>query len=656
MWKQWKTFDAVPEQKRLAERLGVQEWIAGLLLHRGICGVEEAGYFLHPETQPFHDPFLMKDMDTAVQRICQAINHHEKITVYGDYDVDGMSSTALLIHNLRRLGSDPAYYIPDRHREGYGFNRTALQKLAENGTDLLISVDCGIASTELAEEMAGSLDMIITDHHLPGDSLPRALAVVNPHRQDCPYPDKNLAGVGVTYKLCQALWQSMRNESYTEDQELVALGTVADIVPLLGENRRLVYSGLANMRTSSFTGIRALIDVADIKEEKLTASHVGFRLAPRLNAAGRIGTARLGVELLLADEEGKAAQLAMELDLLNKKRQAIEQEILQRAEEQLSGEDPENLPAIVIAGEDWDPGVIGIVASRLVDRYYKPTIVMSIQSDGICRGSCRSIEGLHMYHALESCREHILQFGGHAQAAGVSVRVGEFQAFRQAFQSVSSSMLSDEDYIPKIPVELELKPEALTFDMVEELEQLEPYGMGNPKPLFGCRNIRGTGAAAIGSQRQHLRFQVGGPQGKIHALYWNRSDLAGIVNAEHVDMVYSPSVNEWMGVRSLQCIVEDLEPGDRERIFPEREQLVEIYRFLYQIQQTEGNISYTAAELAVRFSAMVHHISLYTMSMGLCIFQELNLLRTDLQEKGYSLQKTSNRMELKYSRTFCRHH
>jgi len=651
MLKEWKLNAVVPEAANLARELGVTRSLANILWNRGICNREAAEVFLQPQKQNFYDPFLLKDMDKAVSRIIKAIDNEEKIVVYGDYDVDGMTATALLVHNLKALGANVDFYIPHREREGYGFNLPALQGIAA-GASLLVSVDCGIASVDDVSAMKGKLDIIVTDHHLPGEELPLALAVVNPHREDCPYPDKNLAGVGVAFKLCQALWQQMHGQSYEQDLEIVALGTVADIVPLIGENRKIVSAGLKRMRHSSFAGMRALVEVSDIRDEELNTGHVGFRLAPRLNAAGRIGSARKGVELLLTKDEAEAESLAMELDMLNSQRQTIEQDILAKAEAELAGQDVNNLPAIVVAGDKWNPGVIGIVASRLVDKFYKPTIVFSKQENGICKGSCRSIEGLHMYEALTACKDHILQFGGHSQAAGLSVSLDELEAFKGAFEQVAESALTPQDYVPKVKVEMELPPEEITFDLVEELAKLEPFGMANPKPLFGVRGIRGRAAQAIGKEGQHLRFQVGQENHPLTALLWNRSDYAGIVNSEVLDMVYSPAVNEWQGNRSLQCMVDSIAPADGERIFPEREQLVDIYRFLYRIQQNEDYIPYTAEELTVDFCREGRHISLYTMSLGLRIFQELNLLRMDLQENCYYLPKASGRMDLEASPTY----
>lgn len=657
MLKEWKRYEAAPEAKKLARELDVTELTAQALWHRGFRTPEEAQEFLHPEEMPFHDPFLMKDMEAAVERIERAIKKREKIVVYGDYDVDGMTATALLVHNLRALGALTSYYIPDRKKEGYGFNLKALESIAESGAGLLVSVDCGIASVEDVRSMGGLLDIVITDHHLPGENLPPALAVVNPYRADCPYPDKNLAGVGVAFKLCQGLWQKLKGEEFAGDLELAALGTVADIVPLVGENRKIVKAGLVKLQESDFLGVRALVEVAGLTDKEITAGHIGFMLAPRLNAAGRLGSGLDGVRLLLSRDIDEAERLAQELDSLNGERQAIEAEILAAAEAELqAGEvEPEDMQAIVVAGKGWNPGVIGIVASRLVEAYYKPTVVLSIQEDGVCKGSCRSIEGLHMYEALTACKDELMQFGGHEMAAGLSVREEKIDDFRRALQDYAGETLSAADYVPKVTVEFEMMPHEVTFQMIEELSLLEPYGMGNPKPAFGCREIRATEAQAMGKQREHLKFQVGSAGQPVTALYWRHSELAPIVNAEELDMIYTPDINEWNGRRSLQCIVESLSPSRKERVFPERETLAGIYRYLMGIQKQQGKIPYSAEELAASFSAGGEHVSLYTLGKALRIFQELELLHQDLEGAHYYLPPVAGKMELDASPTYRRH-
>lgn len=664
MYKKWKLYDPVPELQAFARKIGRDTTVAALLWHRGIRTREEAQLFLHPEQLPFCDPFQMRDMDKAVARIMRALEQGEHITVYGDYDVDGMTATSLLTRTLRKVGARVDFYIPDRMTEGYGLNRKALEAIAEH-SDLLITVDCGIASVAdvAAVQGAGHLDIIITDHHLPGSALPPACAVLNPHRADCPYPDKDLAGVGVAFKLCQALDAKRRGAEwdgqsvFLDDLELVALGTVADIVPLRGENRRIVKQGMAHMEATSLPGIAALIEVAGLKDKKITAGHLGFLLAPRLNAAGRIESARTGVALLTAEDRQTADKLALELDMLNTERREIEHKICETAEEELSGIDMAAEKAIVVAGKGWNPGVIGIAASRLVDKFYKPTIVLSIQEDGVCRGSCRSIEGLNMYEALSACKEHLLQFGGHAMAAGLSLREEELPAFREAFAAYAGAHLSEEDYEPKVSVEFEMMPEELTLDLVEELSLLEPYGMGNPKPYFGCRNVRGREAMAIGRDQTHLRFKLGTDEAPVTSLMWNRADLAPSVNRESLDIVYAPAINEWNGRRSLQCMVEDMSPVESERVFPDKELLRDVYRFLYGLQKMQGSIPFETAALAARFCQSFHHISLYTMGAALRIFQELGILRENLDENHYYLplvQGKQGKMELEASPTYRR--
>lgn len=653
MIKEWDVCEPVPNLASFAARISATPIIAGVLWHRGIRTKEEADAFLAPESQPFLDPFLMRDMDKAVERIASAIAKKDHIVVYGDYDVDGISASSLLLHNLRKLGADADFYIPDRMTEGYGLNRPALESLAEH-TDLLVSVDCGIASVEDVAAMQGKLDIIITDHHLPGSELPPALAVLNPHRTECLYPDKDLCGVGVAFKLCQALWQHMKGETFEGDLEIVALGTVADLVPLRGENRRIVKEGLARMGETSFVGLSALIEVAGLKDKAINAGHIGFMLAPRLNAAGRIGTARKGVALLLSSDETEAQSLALELDLLNGERQSIEHEILERAEQQLSGRDPRNMPAIVVAGAGWNPGVIGIVASRLVDRYYKPTIVLSIQENGVCKGSCRSIKGLHIYEALDACRTHLIQFGGHEMAAGLSLKESELDAFRHTFQDYAAATLSEADYVPKVTVESELSPAAVTIDFIEELARMEPYGMGNPKPLFGCRKAEISEATSIGKQGAHLRVQIGSGTDRVTGLYWNGGRLAPILGDEPIDIVYSPAINEWNGRRSVQCMIESLQPAQEARCFPSRDILRNVYRFLHAVAQMYESIPYDDVRLTIEYRKAYTFISFYTMGCALAIFQELGILCGRKETQGYDMPATSGKLDLMASPTFRR--
>ena len=658
MLKEWKVYKKEPDAEKLAQAAGITPVVANLLLHRGIRTAEEAKAFLHPEQMPFHDPFAMKDMDKAVSRIRTAIEAGEHIVVYGDYDVDGITSTTLMLRSLRALGANVDYYIPDRS-EGYGFNAPALEKLAADH-DLLLSVDCGIASADLVARVKDKMDFVITDHHLPGKELPPAIAVVNPHREDDAYPFKELCGCGVAFKLCQALWKDMKGESFERDIELVALGTVADVVLLRDENRKIVKQGLAVMKQTRIPGLQALLKVLELDkpDKKITSGTIGFQIGPRLNSAGRMESARIGVELLMSPTVKEGIPLAEHLNELNSKRQAVEQDILARAEEQLASDlsgAPEDMPAIVVAGKDWNPGVIGIVGSRLVEKYYKPTIVCCIQEDGTCKGSCRSIEGLNMFEALTSCKDDLIQFGGHAMAAGLSLRAENIDKLREDFGAYAKSHLSKEDYVPKIDIEAEIPPEEVTEAIVNELDALEPYGEGNQKPLFGVRDVRAWGARAIGKESQHLMFNIGTQEHRIHSVCWNRADLVNAVNNEVLDIVYVPEINEWNGYRNIEIFVNSLDPAQGERQIPSRDTLANIYRQLHQLQHQEGSIRYTDADLATMFSQRYQHISLYTMGMGLRVFEELGLL-VETEEGHRSLPPTQQHMDLMASPTYRRCH
>ena len=652
MLKEWIVRAETAEGAALARELGIAPIIGQILWNRGLQSVEEARAFLHPEDEPFHDPFLMKDMERAARRIIQAIHAGEQIVVYGDYDVDGMTSTTLLMKHIRALDGTVSYYIPNRFTEGYGINGAALEQLAADGCGLLVTVDCGISSADVVAQMDGAMDIIITDHHLPGAALPPAYAVINPHRADCPYPFKELAGVGVALKLVQALRLIEEERLYADDLDIVALGTVADLVPLVGENRKIVQLGLARMTERPSPGITALIRVSGCEGKAINTGIVGFQLAPRLNAAGRIETARRGVELLTAEDVHEAVSIAAELNALNTERRDLEQDILTEAESMLGGFTPD-VPAIVVAGEDWNAGVIGIVASRLVEKYYRPSIVLTRQGD-VYKGSCRSIAGLHMYDALVACRDTLIQFGGHAMAAGLTLECNRVEDFRCAFANYVNTHLNYEDFTPKISIEALVAPADWTIPMVEEIALLEPYGMGNPRPIFGVRDVRPRTAAAIGADGKHLRMEVGTREKRVAALYWNYGELAELVTEEAVDLAYTPSINEWQGMRSVQCMADSIMPAAHERIFPDRGILKAVYAFLRELGGADGHIPYSTVALTRRFSRKMGHISRYTMDCALCIFRELGLL-VPREQGGWHFIPPEGRLELMDAPTFRRH-
>ena len=652
MLKEWIVRAETAGGTALARELGTAPIIGQILWNRGLQTAEAARAFLHPEDEPYCDPFLMMDMERAAHRILEAIHAGEQIVVYGDYDVDGMTSTTLLMKNLRALGGTVSYYIPNRFTEGYGLNGAALRQIAAEGCGLLVTVDCGISSADVVAQMDGAMEIIITDHHLPGAVLPPAYAVINPHRADCPYPFKELAGVGVAFKLVQALWQLEEERLYADDLDIVALGTVADLVPLVGENRKLVQAGLLRMTERPSPGIAALVRVSGCEGKAINTGIVGFQLAPRLNAAGRIETARRGVELLTAEDAHAADRIAAELNALNTERRDLEQDILTEAESMLGGFTPD-VPAIVVAGEDWNVGVIGIVASRLVEKYYRPSIVLTRQGD-VYKGSCRSIAGLHMYDALAACRDTLIQFGGHAMAAGLTLECNRLEDFRCAFANYVSTHLRYEDFTPKISIEALVAPADWTIPMVEEIALLEPYGMGNPRPIFGVRDVRPRTATAIGADGKHLRMEVGTREKRVAALYWNYGELAELVTEEASDLAYTPSINEWQGMRSVQCMVDSVMPAAHERIFPDRGILKAVYAFLRELGGADGHIPYSTVALTRRFSRKMGHISRYTMDCALCIFRELGLL-VPREQGGWHFIPPEGRLELMDAPTFRRH-
>ena len=544
--------------KKLAKALGIGPVVAQILVNRGITTVEEGKQFFACDLGAVPDPFLMLGMDKAVARIKEAIEREEPIVVYGDYDADGQTATALLMKSLWELSPNPAtisYYLPDRFDEGYGLNREALATLAQRAS-LLITVDCGISSVDdIAYAQGLGLDVIVTDHHEPGPLLPPAIAVLNPKQEGCPYPFKHLAGVGVACKLVQGLGVP----NWTEFLDLVALGTVADLVPLQKENRTLVAHGLRCLSQTKSVGLKTLLTVADVTEP--TASDLGYRLGPRLNAAGRLGDPSRGVRLLLTQDEREAKQLAEELHQENAARQDLEANVLESAIKTVEKYRLHERSALIVWGEGWHQGVVGIVASRLVDRYYLPTIVVSI-SEGQATASARSIEGLDMYETLRSCSDLLEKFGGHTMAAGLSLPVENLRAFQVRFEDLCAERMRPEDYVPKLYLDDTIKLNQVSMELIEELAQLEPHGFGNPAPLLQAE-VSVLYTRQVGSQNNHLQLTVHDE---------TTAEMAGIAfslgaqqdsiekHAESVALAFVPSVNEWRNEKTLQLMVREWEP------------------------------------------------------------------------------------------------
>lgn len=553
----WKVGAPDPDKVRvLQQRLNIRPLLAALLAARGI-GPEEAEFFLSSDLE-FHDPLLLDGMDTAADRIERAIRGGEYIRIYGDYDADGVSSTSLMVRLMRILGARFDYYIPHRVTEGYGLNIQSVEQAHADGVDLLVTVDTGISAVEQVSRAAElGLDVIVTDHHEPPELLPDALAVINPKKPGCPYPFKGLAGVGVAFKLAQALLKRVPEEL----AEFAALGTIADLMPLTGENRAIVKLGLERLKATPYEGFVALLRVAGISQKDVSAGQVAFALAPRINAVGRLESADEAVRLLVTDDAEEAAHYARRLDALNRERQEIVEVTAKAALEQ--AEQPGDIPdAIVVFSDRWNPGVIGIVASKIVERYHRPAIVIAVDPEtGIGKGSARAIPGFHLYEALQQCADILEHFGGHESAAGLSVRVERIGELTYRLNEYASRMLTPEMKLPSLSVDAEVTASDVTAESIIELDMLAPYGMGHPTPRFVIRGALSSGVTTMGKDGKHVKIELQGdhPGTGIEAVYFGMGEIAPFISSgARVDLLGELSVNEWKGRKKPQLIVRDM--------------------------------------------------------------------------------------------------
>jgi len=554
--------------ERLAKTLCVSPLVARLLVARGMADAASAERFLHGKEDHFHDPFLLDGMEQAAGRIREAIRRGERIRIYGDYDADGVSATSLTIGLMERLGAAYDYVIPNRHTEGYGLNGPAIEKAAKDGVGLIVTVDTGISAVrEASLARTLGIDLIVTDHHEPPEVLPDTVATINPRKPGCPYPFKSLAGVGVAFKLAHALLGRLPKEYAW----LAAIGTIADLMPLVDENRLIARMGLAQMRESPARGIRALCQVSDIDFGQLSGGHIGFSIGPRLNAGGRLETADAAVRCLTTDDEREASETARELDRLNRERQELVDEIAAEALEQanalLAAGDPGNV--LLLAGEGWNTGVVGIVASRVVERHYRPAIVLSIDREtGLAKGSARSIPGFDLHAALTECADLMEQFGGHKAAAGMTLKAENIPRLRRRMNETAAAWLGEDDYVPVLRTDAEIRPADVTVDTVRELEMLAPYGMGNPEPVFLLSGMRLKGARRMGREMQHAKLTLTSADpdaAELDALLFGKGELAERISPTgHVDLAGTLSVNEWNGTRKAQIIVQDLRVPERQ--------------------------------------------------------------------------------------------
>jgi len=550
----------------LANALGVSPIVAGLLVARGYHDSGAAEAFLNPALNQLHDPFLMRGMTEAVNRLLHAIDNHEPVLIYGDYDVDGTTGTAVLLRALRMLGGTAGYHVPHRFTEGYGIQQAGLEKAFNEGYKLVVSVDCGIRAHEpLHWARDNGLDIIVTDHHLPDadEGSPPALAVLNPNQHGCDYPDKNLAGVGVAFKLVHALFRERGREAQVPGfLKMVAIGTVADVAKLVGENRAIVSLGLSDLPRAVNPGLRALIEIAGCGEDgEMTAYDLGFRIGPRINAAGRMDAASAVVELFNAKDKEEARRLAEHLDTRNRERMEAQREIFNRAVEEFEGgaDRDAQTHVAVIAGDGWHRGVIGLAASKIAERLNRPCVVISLEGD-IGHGSARSIEAYHLFDGLTACRDLLDKFGGHSHAAGLAIQRGRIAEFRRRLNEHAASRLTETDLTPMLRIDAEVAPAALRFQLLQDLHALEPFGAGNPRPVFVTRGFRVLSEPQR-IKEQHLKLRVGGDDNSpIEAIWWRGIEEVEQTPApnQRIDLAYELEANRWNGDIRLQLNVKDM--------------------------------------------------------------------------------------------------
>jgi len=555
----WRIRDPHRELCRsLNQSLGISSITAQLLANRGIRDEKEARHFLYGDIASCHDPFLLKDMEKAVMRVRRAIEKKEHILIYGDYDVDGITAAALLSRVLASLKAKSTNYIPNRLSEGYGLNTDAVKSAHGKKASLIITVDCGISAKEEVK-LANTLgmDVIITDHHkVKAESLPEAYAIINPHQPSCPYPFKGLSGVGLAYKLAGALTAGTPF-SAGEHLDLVALGTICDVSAQKGENRILTKCGLKKLKDTGKAGIKALIEASGIKGKNISASNVGFILGPRINAMGRVGSPEVALKLLLTRDRDEAGRLAGILDSENRKRQKIERLVLGTAIEKVEREvNFKKSRVIVLSSTNWHAGVIGIVASRIADKYYRPTIMISIDGER-GRGSGRSIDSFHLFDAINSCKKHLLDFGGHKAACGLAIDTKNILSFTDEINRVAKDAISERDLCPVLDIDMEVGLSDLTEGLIEEIGLLAPFGPENPRPIFSSKSVHLRSVPRrIG--KGGFKMWVTDEKVTCEAISFRAENMAAPSGDSTIHLAYAPSINTWQGVSTLQLDLKDL--------------------------------------------------------------------------------------------------
>lgn len=566
--KIWRLLTFSENAENLSHEYGISPVKAQLLVNRGLVGHQDINSFLSPKLSGLIDPMLLRDMEKGAALILSVIERQEKIAIFGDYDADGLTATALLVNFFSELGIPVLYYIPDRISEGYSLNIQAIDRLAEQRVKLIITVDCGVSNgKEIEYAQSLGIDVVVTDHHQIPENFSPICPVINPNRSDSEFPFRELAGVGVAFYLAAGIRSTIRKKGWfrlaaepdlKQYLDMVALGTIADMVPLTGQNRIMVMAGIDVMRNSRWLGIEAMKKVCGVDNQVITSGDVAFKLAPRLNAAGRVGDNKTGITALVTENYSEAVNTARELNNMNSERQRIEGTIIDDIESNLIPElDLTNKKTLLLAKNDWHKGVLGIVASRLLERYHRPTVVLTIR-DGIATGSGRSIDGFNLHESMTRLKHLFKKFGGHYHAAGCTLDRDNIESLSEGLEDIAQSMLKDEDLIPSITVDDRLKLADLDIDTVNDIRSLEPFGSGNPEPVFYSHDLEIVDSWVVGEN--HLKMRVRQGESVHEAIGFN---LAGMqpVQGSSVNMVYSPEINKWNGNEKVQLRILDFEPS-----------------------------------------------------------------------------------------------
>ena len=665
-FQKWHIADPHPEAAARLTAAGYPCLVSAVLASRGIGTAEEAAAFLEHEQRLTYSPFLMADMDKAVARVQQALADHEKIAVFGDYDVDGITATCILVDYLQGRGADVLHYIPRRIEDGYGLSCDAIEGLYRKGARLLITVDCGITGVEEVD-FANSLgmDVVITDHHECKETLPRAAAVVDPHRPDCPYPFKHLAGCGVALKLALALGGPDREEAlFSRYCTLAAIGTVADVMQMSGENRTIVSRGLAAIEHSDFIGLHALLKEAGLAGREITSVQIGFVLAPRINAAGRMGAADKAAELLLCTDPAEAERMARDLCALNRERQNVEQTIYSQAEEMIARLPDRDRSALVLESSRWHQGVVGIVASRLSEKYSRPSFMIHLNG-ATGKGSCRSWGGFNLFAALESCKDLLLGFGGHELAAGFTIEEGNIPAFRERMNDYARSFRGGEAPVSVLDVDVAIThPSAVTLEELEALSALEPYGSGNARPVFCLLGATLLRTQNVG-QNRHLKLRLGKGSAQFDGIFFSTvAEDCGCKAGDRVDAAFYLQINEFRGSRTVQLQMVDLRPSlwasgreqealaltarctmhqpiparDARRLLPTRDQFAAAWRFLERTVPEDGLTAGWLPLLRALAAELGRAEPFPRAALCLAVFAERGLLTMERQEDDVTIR------------------